>query len=49
MTPAGWVFMILSICFVVGLIAFCFIRVLCTPTSAEHMHAPLEIDTHERT
>jgi len=31
MTPAGWVFMSLSIGFVVALTAFCFYRVLAGP------------------
>lgn len=48
MTTAGWIFMVSSICFVVGLILFCFYRVLTKPSSAEHMHAPIEINTHDR-
>ena len=28
MTPAGWIFMLCSLCFVVGLNVFCFWRVL---------------------
>jgi len=48
MTLEGWVFMICSIGFVVSLIVFCFYRVLSTPSSAEHLHAPLEIDTRDR-
>ena len=47
MTQAGWVFMITSCGFVVGLLLFCFYRVLKKPASTEHMHAPLDIDTHD--
>jgi hypothetical protein len=47
MTPAGWIFMVSSISFVVGLISFCFYRVLTKPSSANHMHAPIEIDTQD--
>jgi len=48
MTLEGWVFMFCSIGFVVTLIVFCFHRVLSTPSSANHLHAPLEIDTQDR-
>lgn len=47
MTPAGWLVMLLSVGFVLGLTVFCFYRVLRTPKSIEHMHAPLEIDTRD--
>ena len=47
MTTAGWVFMLCSIAMVLSLITFCFYRVLRKPTAADHMHAPLEIDTHD--
>jgi len=45
MTASGWIFMLASVGFVVGLISYCFWRVLTKPATAEHMHAPLEIDT----
>ena len=49
MTAGGWVFMSLSIGFVVFLTAFCFYKVLAGPPDApEHMHAPLDIDTHDQ-
>ncbi len=48
MTTAGWVIMIVSVGSVVGLLAFCFYRVLSKPSSTEQMHAPLDIDTHDR-
>jgi hypothetical protein len=48
MTIAGWIFMLCSMGFVIGLLAFCFYRVLAKPTATEHMHAPLDIDTHDR-
>lgn len=47
MTTAGWIVMIVSCGFVLALVIFCFGRVLRTPKAAEHMHAPLEIDTHD--
>lgn len=47
MTIGGWIFMVFSIGFVVSLVGFCFFRVLKKPVAANHMHAPLEIDTHD--
>jgi len=47
MTPAGWIFMVLSCGVVLALVAFCLYRVLTTPASTEHMHAPLDIDTRD--
>lgn len=47
MTTMGWVLMLSSIAFVVGLAAFCYYKVLATPQETEHMQAPLEIDTHD--
>ncbi|GMU24931.1 MAG: hypothetical protein AMXMBFR13_50020 [Phycisphaerae bacterium] len=48
MTLAGWLFMLLSCGGVIGLTAFCYYRVLTCPRDAEHMHAPLEIDTRDQ-
>lgn len=47
MTAAGWTVMLLSVGFVLSLTIFCFYRVLRTPQSNQHMHAPLDIDTHD--
>ena len=47
MNTGGWAMMILSVGFVLSLTTFCFYRVLRTPRSTSHMHAPLEIDTHD--
>ncbi|MCO6438977.1 MAG: hypothetical protein J5J06_17935 [Phycisphaerae bacterium] len=47
MTPAGWVFMICSLTFVVSLISFCFYSVLTRPSSSEDLHSPVNIDTHD--
>ncbi len=47
MSPIGWVLMLVSCGFVLTLVSFCFWRVLFTPGSQEHLHAPLEIDTHD--
>ena len=48
MTTAGWIFMIGSLSSVLCLIGFCFSRVLAKPSSTKHMHAPLDIDTHDQ-
>lgn len=48
MTTAGWILMLVSCGFVVSLAIFCYYRVLTTPRSVEHIHAPLEIDTHDQ-
>ena len=48
MTTGGWVFMFGSITAVVSLLSFCFYKVLSKPSSADHMHAPIDIDTHDR-
>jgi hypothetical protein len=47
MTLAGWCLMLASVGFVVALNAYCFYRVLKTPAPEEHLHAPLDIETHE--
>jgi len=47
MTTAGWVLMLLSLSFVVGLVGYCYYRVLRTPRVRNHLHAPLDLDTHE--
>lgn len=48
MTLAGWILMSISVGFVLCLTAFCFYHVMRTPAPKEHIHAPLDIDTHER-
>jgi hypothetical protein len=48
MNAAGWLVMIVSCGVVLALVTFCFYRVLHTPHSTEHMHAPLDIDTHDK-
>ena len=47
MNTAGWIFMVSSLVFVIGLVVFCFYRVFSAPQSTEHMHAPLDIDTRD--
>jgi len=47
MTWVGWMLMILSCGSVVGLTIFCYWCVLRAPKPEEHMHAPLDIDTHD--
>ncbi len=48
MTPAGWIIMLGSCGAVVALVAYCYYKVLTTPTTPEHFHAPLDIDTHDK-
>ncbi len=43
----GWIFMLSSIGFVVGLTAYCFYRVLAKPQTPEHLRAPAVIDTRD--
>jgi hypothetical protein len=40
--------MLLSLSFVAGLVGYCYWRVLRTPKTRDHLHAPLDIDTHEK-
>ena len=47
MTTGGWIVMMTSVGFVLCLTGFCFYRVLFTSKTTEHMHAPLDIDTHD--
>ncbi len=47
LSAAGWTLMIGCIGLVCGLLVFCFFRVLTTPSATQHMHAPLDIDTHD--
>jgi len=44
----GWFFMLGSIAIVVSLATYCYWKVLSKPAAANHMHAPIEIDTHDR-
>lgn len=48
MTTSGWLMMLGSCGFVLCLVGFCYYRVLTTPRTTEHMHAPLDIDTHDQ-
>lgn len=48
MTAWGWAFMLTSVLSVALLALWCFYKVLTTPEAAEHVHAPLDIDTHDR-
>jgi hypothetical protein len=47
MTAAGWFLMLSSCGVVVIVVVYCYYRVLTTPATTEHIHAPLEIDTHD--
>ena len=50
MNAAGWTVMILSVGSVLALVSFCLVRVLSLPPVEveEHLHAPPDIDTHDR-
>ena len=48
MTVAGWILMLGSLGFVLTLTGYCFYRVLRAPVTKDHMHAPLDIETHEK-
>jgi hypothetical protein len=41
----GWIIFLISNIVVITLITFCFYQVLTIPQ--EHMHSPLNIDTHD--
>ncbi|HMQ16629.1 MAG TPA: hypothetical protein PKC49_11710 [Phycisphaerae bacterium] len=43
MTTGGWIFMLASIGFVLGLVSFCYYRVL-NPTTNSHIHPPEGLD-----
>ena len=47
MTVAGWIIMLCSIGFVVGLLAFCFYRVLSKPAAADPNCDPFDSDTKD--
>lgn len=48
MTLAGWILMTVSVLSIVVFTAYCFYRVLRTPVTKDHLHAPLDIDTEEK-
>lgn len=47
MTTAGWIIMCLAIGGMTGLLSWCIYKVISTPGSTEHLHAPADIDTHD--
>lgn len=47
MTTFGLVMMVSSYSIVLTLVTFCFYRVMTTPGSTEHQHAPIDIDTQD--
>jgi hypothetical protein len=48
MTTGGWIFMVASIGFVLWLTGYAYSRVLRKPSAANHMHAPIDIDTQDK-
>ena len=47
LSVAGAIVMTISIMLVCGLNAFCIYRITRESQPSEHLHAPLEIDTHD--
>ncbi len=47
MTLAGWILMSASVGSIVAWTVWCFRRVLKVPVTKDHLHAPLDIETHE--
>jgi len=47
LTVGGAIIMTLSIALVLGLNVFCMARILRETKPGEHLHAPLDIDTHD--
>ena len=48
MTVAGWCVMLVSLSFVLVLVTYCYWKVLQTPATRDHLHAPLDIDTKDK-
>jgi len=48
MTLAGWLLMGGSVGSILVWVSWCFYRVLNVPVAKDHLHAPLDIDTHEK-
>ncbi len=48
MTAGGWIFMLGSIAFVVGLLCFCYYRVLTHPGPEANTPARQDLDTHDQ-
>ncbi len=47
MTTGGWIIMIVAVAGMTGLLAWCVYKVVSTPGSSEHIHAPSDIDPHD--
>lgn len=48
MTPAGWIIMVLAVAGYTGLLLWCIHKVVAVPEAADHIHAPLDVDTRDR-
>jgi len=48
MTIAGWIIMIGATTSITAFLGWCIYKVVSTPESTRHMHAPIEIDTHDK-
>ncbi|MCC5850416.1 MAG: hypothetical protein JJU29_20205 [Verrucomicrobia bacterium] len=47
MTIAGWIVFISAVTGMTGLLLWCIHRVVKTPDAEEHLHSPVDIDTHD--
>lgn len=43
----GTLMLAMSVLLVCGLVVFCVVRIMREEAPAEHLHAPLDIDTHD--
>lgn len=48
MTTAGWIIMISATTCITGFLVWCVYKVISTPESTRHLHAPIEIDTKDK-
>lgn len=48
MSIAGWIVMTLAVTGMTSLLGWCIYKVVSTPGSTGHLHAPLDIDTRDK-
>ncbi len=48
MTVMGWIVMVLAVGGITGLLVWCVHKVISTPGASEHVHGPVDIDTHDK-
>ena len=47
MTAAGWFVFIFAVTGMTGMLLWCVYKVVRTPDAEEHLHSPVDIDTHD--